>query len=103
MKDLALPDALFRLPLTLPFLGDSFNLLPILMAVAMYLQTKLTPTTAGGQMAVINSLMPLMMLFFFYNLPSGLVLYWLINNVLTIYQTWKIHRTAPTTGGAQSA
>jgi YidC/Oxa1 family membrane protein insertase len=101
MRDLSQPDALFKLPFSLPLLGDNFNLLPILMAVAMYLQTKLTPTTAaGGQMAAINTMMPLMMLVFFYNMPSGLVLYWLINTVMTIYQTWRIHRTAPALGGA---
>jgi len=101
MKDLAEPDALFQLPFTLPFLGSSFNLLPILMAVAMYFQTKLTPTTStGGQMAMLNTMMPVMMLFIFYNMPSGLVLYWFINTAMTIYQTWRIQRTAPATGGA---
>ena len=95
------PDALFRLPFSLPFLGDSFNLLPLLMALSMFFQTKLTPTTAAGpQMAVMNTMMPLMMLVIFYNMPSGLVLYWLINTVMTIYQTWRIHSTAPATGGA---
>jgi YidC/Oxa1 family membrane protein insertase len=103
IKDMAQPDALFKLPFSLPILGDGFNVLPILMAAAMYWQSKLTPTSAGGQMAALNSVMPLMMLVFFYNLPSGLVLYWLVNNVLTIYQTWKIHRSAPTAGGAQPA
>jgi YidC/Oxa1 family membrane protein insertase len=101
IRDLAQPDALFKLPFSLPMLGDNFNLLPIFMAVSMYMQTKLTPTTAaGGQMAAINTMMPLMMLVFFYNMPSGLVLYWLINTVMTIYQTWRIHRTVPATGGA---
>ncbi|MFH1843007.1 MAG: membrane protein insertase YidC [bacterium] len=100
MKDLAEPDALFQLPFTLPFLGNSFNLLPILMAVAMYFQTKLTPTpSTGGQMAMLNTMMPVMMLFIFYNMPSGLVLYWFINTAMTIYQTWRIQRTAPVTGG----
>lgn len=101
IHDLAQPDALFQLPFALPFLGSSFNLLPVLMAGSMYFQTKLTPTTStGGQMAMLNTLMPVMMLFIFYNMPSGLVLYWLINTVMTIYQTWRIQRTTPATGGA---
>jgi YidC/Oxa1 family membrane protein insertase len=104
IDDLAQPDALFQLPFSLPILGSNFNILPILMSLSMYLQTKLTPSAAsGGQMALMNTMLPFMMLIFFYNMPSGLVLYWLVNTVMTIYQTWRIHRTAPTTGGAQSA
>ena len=78
-----------------------FNLLPILMSASMYFQTKMTPTAAsGGQMAIMNTMMPIMMLVFFYNMPSGLVIYWLVNTIMTIYQTWRIQRTAPATGGA---
>ena len=96
MKDLSQPDALFQMPFSLPFLGADFNVLPILMSVAMYFQTKLTPTSGGGQMAMMNTMMPLIMIFIFYNMPSGLVLYWLVNTLLQGYQTWKIHKTAPT-------
>ncbi len=104
IKDLSQPDAMFQLPFSLPMLGSDFNLLPILMSVAMYFQTKLTPTaSAGGQMAVMNTMMPLLMLFFFYNMPSGLVLYWLVNTILQIQQTWKIQKTAPATGGNQES
>jgi YidC/Oxa1 family membrane protein insertase len=103
IRDLAQPDALFQLPVSLPLLGASFNLLPILMSLSMYYQTKLTPTpAAGGQMALINTMMPIMMLVFFYSMPSGLVLYWLINTLVTIYQTWRIHQTAPAAGGAKA-
>ena len=104
MKDLSQPDALFQMPFSLPFLGADFNVLPILMSVAMYFQTKLTPTSgAGGQMAAMNTMMPLIMIFIFYNMPSGLVLYWLINTLMQGYQTWKIHQTAPTSGGKATA
>jgi len=103
VKDLSQPDALFQMPFSLPFLGADFNVLPILMSVAMYFQTKLTPTSGGGQMAMMNTMMPLIMIFIFYNMPSGLVLYWLVNTLLQGYQTWKIHKTAPTTGGNEKA
>ncbi len=104
IDDLAQPDAMFQLPIALPILGANFNLLPILLALSMYFQTKLTPTAAsGGQMAIMNTMMPILMLVFFYNMPSGLVLYWLVNTLMTIYQTWRIHQTAPTTGGAKAA
>ena len=102
IKDLSQPDALFTMPFGLPFLGSDFNVLPILMSVAMYFQTKLTPTTGGGQMAMMNTMMPVIMIFIFYNMPSGLVLYWLVNTLLQGYQTWKIHQTAPTPGGNEA-
>ena len=101
INDLSQPDAMFQLPFALPFLGAEFNLLPILMTGLMVVQTKLTPTgAAGGQMAAMNTVMPVVMLFIFYQMPSGLVLYWLVNTVMTIYQTWRIHKTVPATGGA---
>jgi YidC/Oxa1 family membrane protein insertase len=103
MKDLSQPDALFALPFELPFLGGDFNVLPILMALAMYYQGKVTPTSGGGQMAAMTTMMPLIMVFIFYNMPSGLVLYWLVNTILQVYQSWKIHRTASKDGGAQTA
>jgi YidC/Oxa1 family membrane protein insertase len=102
VQDLSQPDALFEMPFGLPFLGSDFNVLPILMSVAMYFQTKLTPTTGGGQMAMMNTMMPVIMIFIFYNMPSGLVLYWLVNTLLQGYQTWKIHQTAPTPGGNEA-
>jgi YidC/Oxa1 family membrane protein insertase len=104
IDDLSQPDAITQLPFAIPFLGSDLNVLPILMSVAMYFQTKLTPSSGvGGQMAVMNTMMPLIMIFIFYNMPSGLVLYWLINTLMQGYQTWKIHQTAPTSGGKQTA
>ena len=100
MRDLSQPDALT----TLPFFGGlDLNILPLLMGVAMYYQTKFTPNTGGGQMAAMNTMMPVIMVFIFYNMPSGLVLYWLVNNVMQAYQSWQIHRTAGKTGGAVTA
>ncbi len=104
ITDLSQPDAIMTMPFSLPFLGSDLNVLPLLMAVAMYFQTKLTPTSgAGGQMAAMNTMMPLFMVFIFYNMPSGLVLYWLVNTILQAYQTWQIHREAAGSEGAQTA
>jgi YidC/Oxa1 family membrane protein insertase len=102
--DLGQPDALFHLPFGLPVFGNEFNLLPLLMAASTYWQVKITPSApaGGASMAMMNKLMPVMMLIFFYSFPSGLVLYWLVNNLLTIYQTWRIHVTTPVRGGAQA-
>lgn len=99
IKDLSQPDFLFSLGVNLPIIGGDFNVLPILMAIAMYFQTKLTPSTGGGQMAAMNTMLPLFMVFIFYNMPSGLVLYWLVNTLMQVYQSWKIHsQTAPEQG-----
>ncbi len=103
ITDLSQPDAIATLPFEVPFLGADLNVLPILMAIAMYFQTKFTPSTGGGQMAMMNTMMPLFMVFIFYNMPSGLVLYWLINTLMQGYQSWKIQKDAPVGGGTQTA
>ncbi len=101
IQDLSQPDALFTLPFSLPFLGSHFNLLPIIMGAVTYFQTKMTPTAGTpSQMASMNTIMPIMMLFLLYNMPSGLVIYWTINTAVTAYQTWMIHRSAPKAEGA---
>jgi len=100
INDLSQPDAIAQLPFALPVLGSDLNVLPILMSVAMYFQSKFTPSTGGGQMAAMTTMMPLIMVFIFYNMPSGLVLYWLINTIMQGYQSWKIQKTAPAGGAA---
>lgn len=92
MQDLAAPDALFSFGVSIPLLGTDFNILPILMTVLMVLQQKLSGTGMGGtgqqaqQQKMMQWLMPAMMFFLFYRFPSGLVLYYLIFNALTILQ-----------------
>lgn len=86
IKDLSMPDALFHLPFNMPFLGNAINLLPILMIGAMILQQKMSQVRGAAQteqQRMISSIMPVMFGFIFYSLPSGLVLYWLFNTVLT--------------------
>jgi YidC/Oxa1 family membrane protein insertase len=86
ITDLAGPDALFIWPpaYSIPFFGNSFNLLPILLTVAMFFQTKMTPQMtptaaaspdAARQQKMMQYMMPVMMLLLFYNTPSGLTLY----------------------------
>lgn len=93
IRDLSAPDRLFTLPTSLPFIGDAINLLPILMIGSMVWQQKLTPQTAAtpGQEKIMY-LMPIIFGFVFYNLPSGLVLYWIANNLLTIFHQLVIKR-----------
>ncbi len=90
INDLSRQEILFPLPFALPFLGAAFSLLPLLMGISMFLQQKMT-TVDPRQKAMIY-IMPVMFTVLFYKLPSGLVLYWLVNNVLSIAQQWLIHR-----------
>jgi YidC/Oxa1 family membrane protein insertase len=91
IQDLSMPDRIARLPFALPIIGHHINLLPIVMSVAMYMQTKLSQGTATGQtdanpMAKMMS-GPLMSIIFgvaFYNFQSGLVLYWLTNSLISM-------------------
>ncbi len=101
IHDLSRPDVLFRLPVHLPIFGDKFSLLPTLMALGMWVQTKMTGMGSmpagegmmGMQTQMMNTMMPIMMFVIFYNSPSGLALYWLVNTVLTAWQTWHIHQS----------
>ncbi|MFQ5992401.1 MAG: membrane protein insertase YidC, partial [Nitrospiraceae bacterium] len=65
---------------------DPFFVLPILMGVSMVLQQKIMPTTMDPTQAKMMLLLPVFLTFIFLNFASGLVLYWLTNNVLTIAQ-----------------
>ena len=67
---------------------DPYYVLPIIMGISMLIQQKMTPSTVDPTQAKIMLIMPVMFTFFFLNFPSGLVLYWLVNNVLTIGQQY---------------
>jgi YidC/Oxa1 family membrane protein insertase len=87
IHDLSAPDTLFG---TLPGLDMPIGLLPIIMAVSMYVQTKLNPTPPDPIQAKVMMFMPLVFSFMFFYFPSGLVLYWVVNNILSIAQQWVI-------------
>ena len=65
---------------------DPTYILPILMGVTMFVQQKMTPTTGDPRQAKMMLVMPFVFTFMFLNLPSGLVLYWTVSNVLQILQ-----------------
>jgi len=66
---------------------DPYFVLPILMGVTMYIQQKITPNTmTDPTQQKIFQWLPVIMTFFFLTFPAGLVLYWLVNNILTIAQ-----------------
>jgi YidC/Oxa1 family membrane protein insertase len=84
INDLSAPDHLFGVA------GFPIRLLPVLMAATGFLQQKMMPT--DPRQAPTMYMMNAMMLVFFYNLPSGLVLYWTVMNVLTMAQQWLMMR-----------
>ena len=71
---------------------DPFYILPILMGASMIIQTKLNPKPTDPMQAKIMTWMPVVFSVFFFFFPAGLVLYWLVNNVLSIAQQWYINK-----------
>ncbi|MFH1905091.1 MAG: membrane protein insertase YidC [bacterium] len=87
IPDLSLPDTVFYLGALIDKQGVyPLNILPILMSITTILQQKFTTQSADPKQAKMMFFMPVFMLFIFYNFPSGLVLYWLTNNILSIVQ-----------------
>jgi len=77
IKDLSLPDTIYRIA------GFNINILPIIMTGTTYLQQKMSSGEATQQQKMLM-LMPLIFIVIFWNMPSGLVLYWIMQNVLQI-------------------
>jgi YidC/Oxa1 family membrane protein insertase len=71
---------------------DPYYVLPILMGLTMIIQTKLNPKPTDPIQAKVMMIMPVVFSVFFFFFPAGLVLYWLVNNILSIAQQWHINR-----------
>ena len=95
IHDLSAPDALFGvIPKGVPFLGGfPIGPLPLLMGATMVIQQKMTPSNMDPAQAKMMMALPFIFTFMFLNFPSGLVLYWLVNNILTIAQQAYINKT----------
>lgn len=72
---------------------DPIFVLPVLMGATMFIQTWLNPTPPDPMQARLMKIMPIAFSVFFFFFPAGLVLYWLVNNVLSIAQQWQITRS----------
>lgn len=90
ITDLSAPDRLW-LGFNIPYLGG-LPVLTLLMGASMYFQQKLSPTTADPTQAKVMQFLPLIFTFMFLNFASGLVLYWFVNNLLSILQQVLINR-----------
>jgi YidC/Oxa1 family membrane protein insertase len=71
---------------------DPYYVLPILMGATMIIQTSLNPAPTDPIQAKVMKVMPIVFSIFFFFFPAGLVLYWLVNNVLSIAQQWYVNK-----------
>ena len=81
--------------------ADPYYVLPVIMVVSMVIQTKLNPTPPDPIQAKVMMMMPFIFGVMFFWFPSGLVLYWVVNNILSIAQQWQITRMIE--GGGKKA
>jgi YidC/Oxa1 family membrane protein insertase len=92
INDLAAPDRLFRFDFTIPFMDPPYGIpvLTLVMGATMFLQQKMSPPMGDPTQAKMMMLMPVIFTFIFINFSSGLVLYWLVNNIVSISQQYYI-------------
>ncbi|HDY97285.1 MAG TPA: membrane protein insertase YidC [Pseudomonas sabulinigri] len=83
-------------------LKDPFFILPIIMGTTMFLQQQLNPTPPDPMQAKVMKMLPIVFTFFFLWFPAGLVLYWVVNNCLSIAQQWYITRQIEKGAAAKS-
>jgi len=91
IPDLSAPEAVVNFPFTIPLLGwTALRALPLLMVASQLLQGKFTQpadqSQSGAQMRMMTYALPIVFLFILYDMPSGLVLYWTVQNILSIFQ-----------------
>lgn len=101
IADLSEPENLLQG--VIPFL-PALNILPILMCVTMFLQSKMTPSMGDpNQQRMMALMMPAIMLFMFYTMPSALLLYWTVSQVLAIVQlAWQKKQGEKSTPGSRT-
>jgi YidC/Oxa1 family membrane protein insertase len=90
ISDLSSPESIFSLPFQIPIVGwTDIRLLPIIFALTMLISSKMmqSPATSSqGNMKMIMYFMPLFLFFVLYDAPSGLLVYWIMTNFLTVIQ-----------------
>lgn len=88
INDLSAPDRLFSFNFTVPLMAPPYGIpvLTLIMGASMFLQQKMSPPPGDPTQAKMMMFMPIFFTFIFINFPSGLVLYWLVNNILSMVQ-----------------
>jgi YidC/Oxa1 family membrane protein insertase len=96
INDLSAPDRLFNFPFQIPFMSPPYGIpvLTLFMGASMFLQQKMTPTPGDPSQAKMMMFLPIVFTFLFINFPSGLVLYWLTNNIISIGQQYRIKKSS---------
>ncbi|HEA66073.1 hypothetical protein LCGC14_1507990 [marine sediment metagenome] len=94
IRDLSAPDRLFRFDFSVPFMEPPYGIpvLTIIMGASMLLQQRMSPPPGDPAQAKMMMLMPIVFTVIFINFSSGLVLYWLVNNVLSISQQYYVSK-----------
>jgi YidC/Oxa1 family membrane protein insertase len=94
INDLSAPDRLFHFPFSIPFMEPPYGIpvLTLIMGVTMFIQQKMSPPVGDPTQAKMMMLMPVVFTVIFINFSSGLVLYWLVNNVVSISQQYFIQK-----------
>jgi len=96
IQDLSAPDRLFHFGFKIPYMQEPAGIpvLTLLMGASMFLSQKMSPMPGDPAQAKVMTFMPLFFTVIFINFPSGLVLYWLVNNLLSIGQQYFINKRA---------
>jgi len=94
INDLSAPDRLFRFDISIPFMQPPYGIpvLTIIMGASMFVQQKMSPPMGDAAQAKMMMLMPLVFTVMFINFSSGLVLYWLVNNIISMAQQYYIQK-----------
>jgi YidC/Oxa1 family membrane protein insertase len=94
INDLSAPDRLFHFDFAIPFMQPPYGIpvLTLIMGVTMFIQQKMSPPPADPVQAKMFMFMPIIFTVIFINFSSGLVLYWLVNNILSIAQQYYISK-----------
>ena len=90
ITDLSAPDRLLNFSFSIPFMSPPYGIpvLTLLMGASMFIQQKMSPAPGDPAQAKVMMYLPIIFIVMFINLPSGLVLYWLTNNILSIMQQY---------------
>jgi len=95
IKDLSSPDRTIFLGIKFPFIGEYLNILPLLLIILNFFQQRLTQTSLeNSQQRQMGTFFVLLIGIIFYHFPSGLVLYWLIQNLFTFIYQWRLYRVS---------
>jgi YidC/Oxa1 family membrane protein insertase len=98
IDDLSEPDTIYRFAESLPLIGGlNVNILPVIMAVSQVLQTQFTMVSVDKNQKLMMQVLPIVMVVMLWNFPSGVVLYWILFNILSVLQQYLTNKFEKTT------